>query len=815
VLVCVVGPARADAPKLVKSVPADGAKDVPLDVGTIRLEFDRDMDRNAWTLWRSSQGALPPFVDAMKDPWQDARTCVFKLEKLAPDTTYALQLNSARRQGFRSAKGKVALPVTVIVLRTVGVKKKAPPATKPAVLTSRPAAPKKLVVPDEPVGVAVGWQWSGTRKIRLKQDKKIGADPVRAETTIQELAFTEKVVKVEGGRASEVTRELTRADIQQTNAKTGKREKGVICKLPAVFRVAGDDVTDAKTGKAVSAGLAEAVGGTLAPDLWPEKGKLTAGREWTYKGPDLSRRLTFIGARAGTMTLKVERIVALAGTDLAVAQIRGTLKTRVELEVMMDFDGTVEIDLPIAIGIPSRMLFAGDLSAKGTFKDDAGKEITYAVTGRGEFEQTARASDAVVAAVGGKKVKTPPKKEPKKPKDKEPPKPAGEILRTDKGTFETILASPNGSRYLAIAAQGDKDTAFLSGQELTGYAKTGIYIASPDGMHFAFVGFKANGKQFVIVDGKPTAECDKVGYIPTGPVFSRDGKHFAYAAETGKAWYVYVDGTCGKVYQWAGSIVLSADGGHFAHVARRDGKYCVVVDGKPAQGDYDDVRDLRLSDDGKRYACRVRVGKKWQVVVNGKPGRVYEDISDVALSRDGRRVAFAAKKGDGAYVVVDDGREGKTYRRATQVAFSPDGKRVVHNAVDGGWCVMMDGRRVGPGHEMVFLSGLAFSPDGKRIAYSAKRLKRQVAIVDGQTGRMYDWVLGITFSPDGKHVAYRADDGYRHHRIVLDGDEQESYDRVSDPAFTKPVFTRPAQLVYLAAKGGVLYRVRQDLAGTK
>ena len=813
VLVCVVGPAWADAPKLVKSVPADGAEDVKIDVGAIRLELDRDMDRKAWTLWRSSKGLLPPFVDAMKDPWKDAKTCVFELKKLEPDTTYALQLNSARRQGFRSAKGNVALPVTVIVFHTAGGKKK-PSAAESAALTSKPAAPKKLVAGDGPVGVAVGWQLSGTRTIRLQQDKKVGDDPARAETTLQELAFTEKVVKVKDGRAGEVTRELTKADIQRTNPQTRKMEKGVICKLPAVFRVAGEDgndVTDAKTGKAVSEDLAEAVGGTLAPDLWPAKGKLTAGREWTYKGRDLSRRLAFIGARGGEMKLKVEAVVALPGTDLAVAQIRGTLKTQVELEVMMDFDGTVEIDLPIAIGIPSRIKFTGDLSAQGTAKDDAGKEVAYTITGRGEFAQTADASDAVIAAAGGKKVDQPP--------TPQPPKPAGEILRTDKGTFKTILLGPGGSRYLAIARQGDRGTAFLNGRELTGYAKTGVYTSSPDGRHFAFVAYKSSGRQFVMVDDKPTAEYDKVGYLPTGPVFSRDGKHFAYAAETGKKWRVYVDGTCGEAYEWASAVALSADGGHVAHVARRGEKYCVVVDGKPAQGNYDDIRDLRLSDDGKRYACRVKAGKKWQVVVNGKPGRVYADISDVALSRDGR-VAFAAKKGDGACVAVVDGREGKTCRRVTQVAFSPDGKQVVHNAIvgglgGGGWCVMRDGQKVGPGHEMVYLSGLAFSADGKRIAYSAKRLERQVAVIDGQTGKMYDWVLAIAFSADGKHVAYRAEDGDRH-RIVLDSVEQESYDYVSRPVFTTPVFTRPSQLVYLAAKGGAIYRVQKDLkAATK
>ena len=831
VLVCVVGSARADAPKLVKSVPADGAKDVPLDVGAIRLEFDREMDRKAWTLWRSSKGALPPFVDTMADPWQDARTCALDLKKLKPDTTYALQLNSARRQGFRSAKGKAALPVTVIAFRTVGVKKKAPPATKPATLTAKPAATKKLVVPDGPVGVAVGWQLSGTRKIHRKQDRKIGDDPVRAATIIQELAFTEKVVKVEDGRAREVTRELTRADIQQTNPRTGKLEKGVICKLPVVFRVAGEDgndVTDAKTGKAVSEGLAEAVGGTLAPDLWPEKGKLTQGREWTYKGRDLSRRLAFIGARGGKMTLKVERIVALAGTDLAVAQIRGTLETQVELEVMMDFDGTVEIDLPIAIGIPSRISFSGDLSAKGTAKDDAGKEITYAITGRGGFEQTAEASDAVIAAAAGKKVKTQPKKEPTTQPTTQPTKPrigkerpiprsdqsVVEVMRTDKGTLRTLVLSADASRYFAVAQDGEKRTAFFNGAELTGCANTGSHIYDASRSHYAVVAHELSGKQSMVVDGKPLWPCDQVGYPPIATVFSRDGKHFACAYKTDKKWRVCVGGAPGPAYDWVGYIAMSANGKHVAYVVKEGKEYSVMRDGKRAGPRFDDIHDLVMSDDGKTSVCRARKGDKWQVLVDGKPGRKYSEILSLALSRDGKRLVFIAKNDAGSFVLVDRGRQSTGYARVDSVALSPDGKKVLFVASDSSkgakWYLVVDGKKIPAEREYIYLDSLAFSPDGKRMGYAVRSVGMQAAVIDGKRGPISSLTSAITFSPDGKHAAYR-----RVHRdgeaIVLDGQEQKTYGCVSEPVFTKPVFTRPAQLVYLAAKGGVLYRVRTDL----
>lgn len=101
----------AEAPKLVSSEPADGAKDVKLDIGVIRLSFDRNMKENSWTLWKSDKGEFPALEVENKEPsqWQNPQTLELKIRKLKPKTTYAIQLNSETKQGFRSAEDDVAL----------------------------------------------------------------------------------------------------------------------------------------------------------------------------------------------------------------------------------------------------------------------------------------------------------------------------------------------------------------------------------------------------------------------------------------------------------------------------------------------------------------------------------------------------------------------------------------------------------------------------------------------------------------------------------------------------------------------------------
>jgi hypothetical protein len=121
------GVARAEPPLLVSSEPADGASDVPLDVGVLRLRFDRNMKQNAWSLLLPEEGeaVFPPLAGDDAASWTDERTFELRLGLLAPDTRYALRLNSVERQGFRSAEQDEPLAPRVVSFRTAG--RRAPP----------------------------------------------------------------------------------------------------------------------------------------------------------------------------------------------------------------------------------------------------------------------------------------------------------------------------------------------------------------------------------------------------------------------------------------------------------------------------------------------------------------------------------------------------------------------------------------------------------------------------------------------------------------------------------------------------------------
>ena len=119
VLVLLSAPVRGEEPAVLRSEPANGSVGVPVDVGVLRIRFDRDMSRGSWTLWKSDRGEFPPLAGEVTDPFTDARTVEIPLARLKPGTTYAVQLNSAAkgRQGFKGADGD-PLPDTVIAFRT-------------------------------------------------------------------------------------------------------------------------------------------------------------------------------------------------------------------------------------------------------------------------------------------------------------------------------------------------------------------------------------------------------------------------------------------------------------------------------------------------------------------------------------------------------------------------------------------------------------------------------------------------------------------------------------------------------------------------
>lgn len=98
--------AAASPPQVTESVPANGAEDVDPALREIRVTFDQDMNRSAYS-W---VGGGPSYPSTRGKPrWVNARTCVLPV-KLLPNHEYWLSVNNASFQNFRSKTGEPAIP---------------------------------------------------------------------------------------------------------------------------------------------------------------------------------------------------------------------------------------------------------------------------------------------------------------------------------------------------------------------------------------------------------------------------------------------------------------------------------------------------------------------------------------------------------------------------------------------------------------------------------------------------------------------------------------------------------------------------------
>ena len=129
-VLCITMALYADAtfgatPHLIRSIPADGATNVPLQQGKIVLFFDRNMKMNSWSLMQTDNHPFPP-LEPIEEPWIDPLTFELKIKTLKPDTIYAIQLNSNKRKGFQAAEDQAPLPITTITFTTASAKDTAP-----------------------------------------------------------------------------------------------------------------------------------------------------------------------------------------------------------------------------------------------------------------------------------------------------------------------------------------------------------------------------------------------------------------------------------------------------------------------------------------------------------------------------------------------------------------------------------------------------------------------------------------------------------------------------------------------------------------
>lgn len=428
----------------------------------------------------------------------------------------------------------------------------------------------------------------------------------------------------------------------------------------------------------------------------------------------------------------------------------------------------------------------------------------------------------------------------------------GKSLVCDKGPSGCTF-SRDGKRVAYIRNAGGTDRVVADGQEGKTY---GIILAntlsfSPDGQHLVYAACEQKNchetnKWLVVLDGAERASPELPNAISLNP----DGSRLAVVVESRKTRtsYVVVDGEAQKPYDMVYRPIFSNDGKRYAYLAKREKKVFVVVDGKEEPGAFDSM-SCRFSPDSQRMLYEGQVNGKTLVFLDGRELGQYDEVQDVSYSDDGQQLAYTAKRGDDWFVVVN-GKESKPYKRVWKntLRFSPDGKRfgfIASNKKEfKNWVPVVDGKEGAkfdwgtplispPGGAMgLNVPGtLVFSPDGKRVAYlahwakpfrSVEKSGKDVTIkegsvttwslvVDGKAHKSYDDIRAgsVAFSPDGRRVSYVVKSKGKQF-VVVDAKEGAPFDGIL-PSWGSATFDSNEVLRYLAHEGSNVYSVSQSL----
>lgn len=103
-------------PRIVETIPKQGATGVDPALTEITVTFDRDMSKGM--SWTGGAPLFPPTDDSREARWTDARTCVLPVN-LKKGAFYRLGINSTSHQNFRDTSG-VSAPCSVIAFATAG-----------------------------------------------------------------------------------------------------------------------------------------------------------------------------------------------------------------------------------------------------------------------------------------------------------------------------------------------------------------------------------------------------------------------------------------------------------------------------------------------------------------------------------------------------------------------------------------------------------------------------------------------------------------------------------------------------------------------
>jgi hypothetical protein len=371
------------------------------------------------------------------------------------------------------------------------------------------------------------------------------------------------------------------------------------------------------------------------------------------------------------------------------------------------------------------------------------------------------------------------------------------------------LRFSSGGETLCFEVEfGDKEVPVCNGADGPLFDDLEFLRLSPDGSHVLVAG-KVDGVYRVFLNGEQVRQTPHrmwegtVSWNGKGAWIER-GRDEQTGAEFARM--VTSDGTEGVAYPAIhGAPLFTQNRAELYYIAgKEDGNRFLVRDTEELKPTMGSGYQFRVTDDGAYYAYVAQLGDNEEsMVVNGRIGPDFERIwSPAVFSADGSRHIYEGKKGDEAFLVIDEQVHSHDFGPLKGVVgetFSPDGQRWAAgfqlNAED--YVVVVDGKEVGRGQGSP--RQIVFSPDGTRVAWFEKQKKSWRAYLDGKAGPEVREIFDDAppqFSPDGRHLVYFTGDKDKKMHIVVFGGE----DRVHDIIPPRAMFVKGG-LEYLAIDG--------------
>ena len=193
-------------------------------------------------------------------------------------------------------------------------------------------------------------------------------------------------------------------------------------------------------------------------------------------------------------------------------------------------------------------------------------------------------------------------------------------------------------------------------------------------------------------------------------------------------------------------------------------------------------------------------------------------VSEVARQNNMRRVDSAVVRPGLKMTqeIVNEDRERNTIKESNVLTLneaqknfdeltflaSPDGKSIAYiisNETSGRRTVVLNGRAGASYDDIIFMK---FSPDSQRFAYGAKVNGKSLVVLDGQEGKLYDWIFEPHFfSPDNKYFIYKARNSAGD-ILVFNKEESQVYDRIYNVA----VSSAETEIIFYARQGDEIWR---------